>query len=338
MHTACFEIARGRRIAQWAALALLPVSVHVVAAPASDSPRGDAYGDAFLNYQPYVTPAAPVQASAPASNPPTQTASAPATVAETGPQKVDVAFLRKVYPVLEERAINDPTDANISAYMYTKRIILDKAQRFSQSVARALRQDPLLDENNRVPYASTGALSVRNADYQAQQKAVEELARIGGLVAFVDSTCRFCAMQLPVLDMLKRAHKIEYLVVSLDGARPKGFNGPLISDNGLFRKLGLKLTPSIVFVPRPRAYVGADDPNRYLVVSQGFYAMDELVKQIAYAGHDTKLLSAEVMRDLNVWDRGVTTTQDLNKLRLDPNKPDSFREILQPYLLKQYQN
>ncbi|MCA8225814.1 hypothetical protein LGM69_30580, partial [Burkholderia multivorans] len=64
----------------------------------------------------------------------------------------------------------------------------------------------------------------------------------------------------------------------------------------------------------------------------------KLVKQIAYAGHDTKLLSAEVMRDLNVWDRGVTTTQDLNKLRLDPNKPGSFREILQPYLLKQYQN
>lgn len=336
MHFACSEFARARSLRRWLTIALMPITMHAAAAPTADPARGDAYGDAFVNYQPYVVPAAPVPASTPTRA--QSSAQAPAPSTEKGSQKVDVAFLRKVYPMLEERAINDPTDENISAYMYTKRIILDKAQRFSQGVARVLRQDPLLDENNRVPYASTGALSVRNADYQAQQKAVEELARVGGLVAFVDSTCRFCAMQLPVLDMLKRAHNIEFLVVSLDGSRPKGFKGPLLPDNGLFRKLGLKLTPSIVFVPRPRAYVGADDPNRYLVVSQGFYAMDELVKQIAFAGHDTKLLSADVMRDLNVWDRGVATTQDLSRLRLDPSKPGSFRETLQPYLLKQYQN
>ena len=318
------------------ALALGAVALHAAAQAVATAPHGDAYGDAFLDYRPYVVPAAPEAASMP---PPARAAAAPQPAApKAGPQQVNVAFLRKVYPMLEERAINDPTDENIAAYMYTKRIILDKAQRFSQGIGRVLRQDPLLDENNRVPYASTGALSVRNADYLAQQKAVEELARIGGLVAFVDSTCRFCAMQLPVLDMMKRAHNIEYLVVSLDGSRPKGFKGPLVPDNGLFRKLGLKLTPSIVFVPRPRAYVGAADPNQYLIVAQGFYALDELVKQVAFAGHDTKLLSADVMRDLNVWDRGVATSDDLKSLRLDPNKPGSFKEILQPYLLKQYQN
>ncbi|WP_175816909.1 conjugal transfer protein TraF [Burkholderia diffusa] len=317
-------------------LVLAAVAMQAAAQTVATAPRGDAYGDAFLDYQPYVVPAAPESASMP---PPARAAAAPQPAApKAGPQKVDVAFLRKVYPMLEERAINDPTDDNIAAYMYTKRIILDKAQRFSQGIGRVLRQDPLLDENNRVPYASTGALSVRNADYLAQQKAVEELARIGGLVAFVDSTCRFCAMQLPVLDMMKRAHNIEYLVVSLDGSRPKGFKGPLVPDNGLFRKLGLKLTPSIVFVPRPRAYVGAADPNQYLIVAQGFYALDELIKQVAFAGHDTKLLSADVMRDLNVWDRGVATSDDLKSLRLDPNKPGSFKEILQPYLLKQYKN
>ncbi|RQQ88674.1 conjugal transfer protein [Burkholderia stagnalis] len=319
-----------------AGVALAMVAMQAAAQAPATAPLGDAYGDAFLDYRPYVVPAAPEPAS---MTSPARAAAAPQPAApKTGPQKVDVAFLRKVYPMLEERAINDPTDENVAAYMYTKRIILDKAQRFSQGIGRVLRQDPLLDENNRVPYASTGALSVRNADYLAQQKAVEELARIGGLVAFVDSTCRFCAMQLPVLDMMKRAHNIEYLVVSLDGSRPKGFKGPLVPDNGLFRKLGLKLTPSIVFVPRPRAYVGPADPNQYLVVAQGFYALDELVKQVAFAGHDTKLLSADVMRDLNVWDRGVATNDDLKGLRLDPNKPGSFKEILQPYLLKQYQN
>lgn len=298
--------------------------------------HGDAYGDAFLNYEPYVTPAAP------ASDPPAAAAATPtpAPVPATPPkdesQVATVAFLRKVYPKLEERAIDNPTDANISDYMYAKRLILDKAQRFSDAVARVLHEDPVLDENNRVPYASIGAQSVQNANYQAQQHAVEELSQIGGLLVFVDGSCRFCAMQLPILDMLRRGYNVQYFVISLDGTRPKGYKGTVTADNGLFHKLGLKLTPSIVFVPHPRAYTGLTDPNQYMIVAQGFYAEDQLIKQIAFAGHDTQLLSAGVMRDLNVWDRGVATTQDINSLRLDPNQPGSFKAILQPYLLKQY--
>jgi conjugal transfer pilus assembly protein TraF len=315
-------------------LAIVTVTAPVRAVGQQYTARGDDYGNAFVNYQPYVVPGQREEADekAPTVPPPAQ-ASAPKADEK---QKVNVAFLRKVYPMLEERAIDDPTDENVTAYMYTKRIVMDKAQRFSEAVGRVLRKDPVLDENNRVPYASTGALAVRNANYQAQQKAVEELARTGGLVVFVDGTCRFCAMELPVLERLKATYNLEYIVISLDGAKPNGFKGKVIPDNGLFRKLGLKLTPSVVYVPRPKAYTGPSDPNQYLVVSQGFYAEDELVKQIAFAGHDTKLLSADVMRDLNVWDRGVATNADLKDLKLDPEKPGSFREVLQPYLLKQY--
>lgn len=299
------------------------------------APRGDDYGDAFLNYQPYVVPGQTTadddkQAARPAAPP---TASAPKP---DDKQTVNVAFLRKVYPMLEERAIDNPTEDNVSAYMYTKRIVMDKAQRFSEMVTKVLHQDPVLDENNRVPYASTGAISVRNANYQAQQKAVQELSQTGGLVIFVDGSCRFCAMQLPVLAMLRNGYNLEYVVISLDGTKPKDFKGSVMKDNGLFNKLGLKLTPSIVYVPHPKAYAGSIDPNQYLIISQGFYAEDELIKQIAFAGHDTKLLSADVMRDLNVWDRGVASSADLQSLKLDPSKPGTFRETLQPYLLKQY--
>ncbi|RNM03040.1 conjugal transfer protein TraF [Ralstonia pseudosolanacearum] len=299
-------------------------------------PRGDDYGDAFVNYLPYVVPGEPKEPAGPASAPSAAPAAARANAKAEGPQTASVEFLRKMYPKLEERAIDNPTRENVSDYMYAKRVVMDKAQRFSEMVTKVVREDPLLDENNRVPYASTGALSVRNANYQAQQKAVQELARVGGLVIFVDSTCRFCAMQLPVLGMLKNGYNLEYVVISLDGSKPRDFKGAVIKDNGLFNKLGLKLTPSIVYVPKPQGYAGDTDPNRYLVVAQGFYAQDELVKQIAYAGHNTKLLSAAVMRDLDVWDRGVVSTTDLQQLKLDPNRPGSFREALQPYLLKQY--
>jgi len=295
----------------------------------------DAYGDAFTNYAPYIAPQKKAQPKPKQVTPPALTQEGKQE--PKGEQKVDVEWLIKNYPMLEKRAIDNPSEENISAHLYAKRIIMDKAQRFEEMHMKVVNEDPLLNENNRVPYASAGAQSIRNADYLAQQKAVRELGEVGGLVAFVDGGCRFCAMQVPVLAMLKTNYGMETLVVSIDGRRPKGYAGPIVVDNGLYKKLDLKLTPSIVYVPKPKGYEGDADPNKYLVVSQGFYAADELTKLIAFAGQNMKLLSAETTRDLDVWTRGVASTQDLQSLTLDPDKPETFKKKLQPILLKQYQ-
>lgn len=113
---------------------------------------------------------------------------------------------------------------------------MDKAQRHQEVVTKVMNEDPLLNENNRIPYATMGSQSIRNADYLAQQQAVREMAEQGGMVMFVDSTCRFCGMQIPIAASLKNLYGIETLVVTLDGKAPKGYIGPLVPDNGLFQK------------------------------------------------------------------------------------------------------
>ena len=298
------------------------------AAMAQEVKTDDDYGDAFLHYQPYIVkgkPAAKKVDPAAAVRPPPKPE-----------QKVDVQWLRENYKKLEELAINDPTSDNVAAYLYVKRITLDKSQRFSDKVTEVTNQDPLLNENNRIPYASSGAQSIRNANNRAQQEAVRELASVGGLMIFVDGSCRFCVMQMPIMRALRADFGVETLVVSLDGTRPKNYTGPMVRDNGMFKKLDLKLTPSIVYVHRPKAYKGGQDNNLYRIVSQGYYAQDELVKQIAFAAHSTKILSARTMLDLDVWQRGVASTDDLNSLTLDVNNPKSIKQKLQPLLQKQY--
>jgi len=141
---------------------------------------------------------------------------------------------------------------------------------------------------------------------------------------------------MPIIKALHSEYGIEALVVSLDGSKPKGYEGQIQKDNGLFHKLDLKLTPSVVYVYKPKGYVGGQDTNVYRIVSQGFYAQDEMAKQIAYAGHSTNMLSKDTMRDLNVWDRGVASTEDLNELKLDADKPETFKNKLQAILQKQY--
>lgn len=324
----------------WTALALLMMAYGPVCAQSMEPMHlDDAYGDSFVNYRPYV--GRPKKSEAPKATTP-QVPSSPPLQADTkkvesqGEQKVDVDWLHRNYEKLEKDSINDPTGPSMAAFLYTKRISMDKAQRYSEAAMKATIEDPLLNENNRIPYASMGAQYVRNADYLAQEQAARELSVLGGSVLFVDSTCRFCAMQIPILQAMKNNYGLEFLVVSIDGKPPAGYKGVLKTDNGLFAKLGLKLTPSLVFVPRPKAYNGDVDPNHYLIISQGFYAQDEMVKQLAFAAHNTKLLSERTMADLDVWDRGVASISDLNQLTLDASKPETFKQKLQPILLKQY--
>ena len=290
----------------------------------------DSYSDAFLHYQPYVV-------KGKTAKPPETQVRAPAPQPKKEDRKVDVKWLQENYKLLEERAIDDPTDENVAAYLYVRRIAMDKSQRFSEKVSEVTNTDPLLNENNRIPYASAGAQSIRSANRLAQEQATRELATAGGLVVFVDGSCRFCAMQMPIVSALRAQYGMEALVVSLDGKRPRGYSGPLVRDNGLYRKLDLKLTPSVVYVHRPRAYQDGKDNNQYRVIAQGFYAQDELVKQIAFAGHTTKLLSSQTMRDLAVWNHGVASTEDLGGLELNGNDPAAIKRKLQPLLQKQYQ-
>ena len=254
----------------------------------------------------------------------------------TREQSVSVQWLRKNYVVLEERAIDNPNTENIEAYLYTKRIILDKAQNFSLKVDEVSKADPFLNENNRIPYASSGANSIRNTNILAQHAAVREMSISGGVYVFVDSKCPFCALQLPVLKFLNEQYGLQLWVISTDGLAPQGYKGQLAKDNGLYKKLGLKLTPSVVYLNHPESYNRGVDPNKYLIISQGYYAADELTKVMAYAAYKTEILSDKVQRDLNLWDRGLASTEDLEGLRLDVNSPESFKSKLQPMLEKNY--
>ena len=290
------------------------------------------YAEHFLRYEPLTARPRPAPASTPAR---ALAAAASAPTPGAGASRVTIEWLRTNYPLLEERAMNDPSAVNVRAAAYVKRIVLDKASRYANAVQAAVLADPLLNENSRVPYASMGATAVRNAAVQAQAAALRELASIGGLLVFVDAQCRFCQAELPILAHLHHEYGLEYLLVSTDGALIPGAQAPLVRDTGVFAKLGLKLTPSMVFVPRPAGYRGADT-NTYLVVSQGFYAADELVKQISFAGYQRRLLGAATMRDLAVWDRGVLDVADLATLELDPSKPETIPQQIEPLLMKRY--
>ena len=253
--------------------------------------------------------------------------------------KVDAELLRDQLPKLLDKAWSNPTIENVTNYRTAQKILTDKSTRFAESWEEVNQTNPFLSENNSVPIASMGAVYVRQIDSEAQQEAMRELAKHSGLFVFVDSQCKYCGIQLKVIQYLKSEYKMDSLIVSIDGSMPKGFEKyPFVVDNGLYRRLKLQLTPVTVLVIKPDANKvekGVDN-NKYVIVSYGFYAVDQMVKNISYAAFKSKALSKEVAQKMNPWNYGVASSQDLNGLTVGGDM--NFTKAYQPILEKAFKN
>jgi len=263
-------------------------------------------------------------------------------------QKLTLDWARAHFTEYEQRSWENPTKENIEAVMYLKRFIFDKGSNYAARSGEVLRENPLVDENNRIPYASMGQAATVKVNLEAIENATKEMADKGGVMVFVDSVCPYCKDMLQTVSHLKNYTKMPVLVVSIDGKRPRGYSeslGPLVRDNGYFRLLGLQLTPSVVYVYKPDHTKGVEN-NQYLIVSQGFYTLDKLEYSIAYAGYmsmrDKKeyagLISPDTARGLDAWNKGVISSADLSRMQIDPADPGSIKRALEPYLAKQMQS
>lgn len=242
-------------------------------------------------------------------------------------QPMSVAWLRKMIPILEERAIDNPTRENLEAYMYAKRVMLDKAQRFEEEGMKVVATDPMLDENNRVPTASYAKAEFLNKEYMAKQGALKYLANnVGGLFVFFESTCNFCVVQVNTIRKLQKQFGFSVKYISVDG---KGLPGMAdtdwAKDNGHAKMLDLKVYPTTVLVV---------PPNNYYIVSQGMMALDQLEDRILTASDTNHLLPDNIQKNVNVWDRGVLTVDDMKDGARE--NPDDFVKYVKDKLKGRY--
>ncbi|MCX7100910.1 MAG: conjugal transfer protein TraF, partial [Methylobacter sp.] len=69
-------------------------------------------------------------------------------------------WFRKNMEKYRDKAIDEPTPQNVSAYMYLQRVMLDKAEKFTEVSQQVVMSDPVLDENSRRPIATFGAFAM----------------------------------------------------------------------------------------------------------------------------------------------------------------------------------
>lgn len=178
-----------------------------------------------------------------------------------------------------DAAIDEPTADNVSRYLYLQRVMLDKAERFTEQSQRVVMADALLDENSRRPIATFGANAMDELAEKGVDKAVKQLAKAAGLWFFYSSTCSFCIKEAGVLKGLSHAYGFKVLPIALDGLPlPDNSYPDFTIDRGQAKKMGVETTPAL-FLVKP------GQKGEVIQIGQGLLSGDEIVKRSLVLGY-----------------------------------------------------
>jgi conjugal transfer pilus assembly protein TraF len=186
-----------------------------------------------------------------------------------------------------DKAIDEPTPENVSAYMYLQRVVLDKSEKFAQVTQQVVMSDPVLDENSRRPTATFGAFAMDDMATKGTENAAKKLAKSAGLWFFYSSTCEFCIKEVGVLKGLMNAHGFKVLPIALDGLPLPGGEFPDFTiDRGQAKKLGVETTPAL-FLVKPGQDGGA------IQLGQGLLSGEEIIKRAINLAHQNNWLDTD---------------------------------------------
>ena len=208
----------------------------------------------------------PADAEAPAETP-------AAEEPPPGSATAHVAALRRILGEARARAVLEPSEANVAAYLHLQRAALDRAATFSDAVRRTVWAEPALDYTLRRP---VGALAKH---LWADTRRVERegvLRRLGeryGLIYLGDAGCAACRVFGPLLRAFALRHGLDVLAVSRGGGPLEGWP-EAVADGGRAAALGLE------GVPLPALVLYDTRTKRVRPVAFGVVAEDQLAERL----------------------------------------------------------
>jgi conjugal transfer pilus assembly protein TraF len=245
---------------------------------------------------------------------------APPAAAKTAPEQFSVAWVRAKLPILQENAINNPTDENVRAYKYVERIMLDLSTNYGKAVSRVVANDPALNEEARFPIASAARASALLRIDKARKEIIKDLASKAGLWMFFDSRCDFCAAQYETVKEVARKNNFTVRYISIDGKGLPGMKTFLNDPGGVKAKqMGVKITPAVALVIPPLDIA---------IVAHGAMAQPQLEQKIVTAAIEMKATPQALIDIANLQERGILTPKDMTDLRTAMPDTDDPKELV----------
>jgi len=169
--------------------------------------------------------------------------------ASAQPQQSSTARLKEITRQLDElkaRAILEPTEANVVAYVRYQREQLDRASTFSDTWQRALWQNPDIDYTLQRPVSTVAKRAWSDNRSATRDQVLSRLGQRYGMFYFFAQSCAACEVFSPILRSVADSHRINVMAVSTDGGPSRQFPNYVV-DSGQRQRMGVPLaTPALV--------------------------------------------------------------------------------------------
>ena len=195
--------------------------------------------------------------------------------ASAQPQQSSTSQLKAITKQLDElkaRAILEPSEANVIAYVRYQREQLDRASTFSDTWQRALWQNPDIDYTLQRPVSTVGKRAWTDNRAATRDQVLSRLGQRYGMFYFFAQSCAACEVFSPILRSVAESHRITVMAVSTDGGPSRQFPNYVV-DSGQRQRMGVPLaTPALVLF---------DTVTRKTVpVGFGVMSADEVMERI----------------------------------------------------------
>lgn len=197
-----------------------------------------------------------------------QTAPAPA-----GSATAQLAAITQRLDELKARAVLEPTEANVTAYIRYQREQLDRASMFSDVWQRAVWQDPALDYTLQRPVSSLGKRAWLDNRKAEEEATLRHLSQRYGIFYFYAQSCGACEVFAPILKAVSDKGGFDVVAVSMDGGPNRVFPRYVV-DTGQYARMGLtsRATPALVLYDTVT--------KRPVPIGTGILSADEITERI----------------------------------------------------------
>ena len=173
---------------------------------------------------------------------------------------------------LKNRAILEPTEANVIAYVRYQREQLDRASTFSDTWQRALWQNPDIDYTLQRPVSTLGKRAWTDNRSATRDQALARIGQRYGMFYFFAQSCAACEVFSPILRSVADSHRMTVMAVSTDGGPSRQFPNYVV-DSGQRQKMGVPLaTPALVLFDTVT--------RRTVPIGFGVMSADEVMERI----------------------------------------------------------
>ena len=170
------------------------------------------------------------------------------------------------------RAVLDPTEENVRAYIAIQKQMIDQAGHFTDQWQRVIFGSPELSVTDDFPMSAAGI-----GVYQDQMKAVRDetfrqVATTSGIIFIFedDAGCGLCRAQGEVLAQMQDWYDVSVLAVSRDGGSNAAFPNAVV-DEGQLAEFGLQDYPA------PTMALVTPETGEIAVMGTGLLTADEVL-------------------------------------------------------------